>query len=201
MDADHDDQQRRRFPLPASSLINFGALVSLFGAIFLLQHYAGNTSSASSLLTPNRVATAPAAAPTVGPAAIEAPATAPAAAPTAVAAETPAPQMTVAAVAPPVPSAPADPADEEPEPAELPAPQPTSVQPQVAQASAAAESLAVVRPTPKVRRAPALPQLRVDEDRRFNIAELDNEAARQRYLAANRVGATADAAPSGKPTP
>ena len=199
MDAAHDDQ-RRRFPIPASPLINFGALIALFGAIALLQHAANAGPFAPALPGPDRMAAVAAAPEVIPPPAGEIPVAAPAIAPVpaAVAVPAPASQMTVAAVAPP---APAEAADEEPAPTEA-QPAPAPAQPQVAETRGAAVPSVAARPAAKARRTPAPPLLRVDEDRRFNIAELDNEAARQHYLAANRAGtAAADADASGKPTP
>ncbi|HPM41752.1 MAG TPA: hypothetical protein PLY45_04900 [bacterium] len=167
----------RKFPLPVplSSLMNFGALVILFGGIFLLRQLGEGTG-------PGAAAHEDA----VGKAQIEISSVSALPAeetPGGSAAEvSPPPQAEEATATLPVAEAPVE--------VKAPAVEPTPEKPVVDPRQLKADRLAIKvyeerRSATKRSTLPSLPSAYA-EDRGFPLSELDNEAARQRYLAANR---------------
>lgn len=167
----------RRFPLPVPlpSLINFSALILLFGGIFLLRQL-GDGAGPGAAAREN-----PAGGAQVEISSISALPTAPA------------PQEPAAEVLPPPQTENATEGPSTPDTlAGAPAPvvEPTPERPIVDSKQLEADRRAIKRYEDKRSAAkrepgPSLPSAYA-EDRSFPLSELDNEAARRRYLAANR---------------
>lgn len=187
------------FPLPASSLINFGALILLFIAITLLQQFSGRFSAPQA---PAQNTTEPAAAVEgVTEAAVEP--TAASEVTTEVTPPPPAPRGT-----PPGPAAkiasvpialaiPEQPAADSPPAADV-APMPK--QPVIDLTRETAEPAPPVRPVPKKHlTARETSFARSALEREIPVEELDDESARQAYLAANRTIQAVPTPPPAEP--